>query len=208
LILGSGYEQLTDGTIVPSRLEQVRLDAGAIAYDQNLAPLLILINGLVDDPGGGGKLEENYLQQAYQTLTHDPNPIPESAIILAGNEKDNVNTAKNMDKLKETIAQRGDINSVIIIINKYSLQRALFDACERGIPATAISAEDLFESRDNNDLKKHLNFLAAISNNERVEQAKLLVRIWFPDSSITTWYFNIRKIKLNLTTSFALRAGL
>lgn len=139
VVPGAGIFKTNTGELEPDYCGKMRLDAAAIAYCRQMAPVIVLLNGR-KDPHEDRDTERHYLANAINKLRGDNAELLSPTIFT---ENDSVNTATNMAKLSE-IALSHRIKTALVVTNRFHAPRATLYACANGrVQARSLNAEDL-----------------------------------------------------------------
>lgn len=183
VVPGGGTVLTPQGTRIPSDYQQLRLEGAAVAYSKNLAPRIILLDG-IKGPFDGGLTSKTYLQESFQKLTGGNAFLPDEAIII---EHRSINTATNMSELRRIVVAR-NIKKVLIVTNEYHETRATLFACEYGVPASSTSAEDLIIEVDP-ERKGEIHRLyhtPQVGTIETKETLEVIWSLWDPKGRVPT----------------------
>lgn len=177
VVPGAGIVETIDGNHTPSELGKMRLEAAAIAYSKGLAPSIVLV-GWENTPKENGFTQKIYLQDAFKKLTG--NLIPDEAILIEGLS---INTATNMEELS-----KHNIKTALIVTNRFHKERSTLFACEYGIAASSLSAEDLILKQDPTRAEaiRAMYDSWEIKLAQAKEELELVLAIWDPKGAIPT----------------------
>lgn len=188
VVPGAGRLQTADGTFEPTEYGKLRLEAAAILYVHDFAPMVILLNGV-------GKSEEDtftevrYLQDKVQELTGNDTGIPDEAILM---DDTSINTATNMSELARIAVEYG-LQNVVIDTNEFQSDRAVLFACvygeSVGLSVSSLPAERVVASK----YPERADELAGWNDTEQMkviqakETAEVALIVWDPKGYVPTW---------------------
>lgn len=188
VVPGAGIIRTSDGTIQPSIDGQMRLDAAAVRFLQGEAPRIILLSGVIE-PEYDILTSRRFLQRTGGQSENGSWSIPDSAIL---EEANSVNTATNMEQLKNIVEQE-KLGRLKLITNTYHLVRAGILACLRGVAISSESAEEILVEQD----PKRIPFINEKYNSGGMfitrlkEYMETMWLLWDNNSSVTTFFRRI-----------------
>jgi hypothetical protein len=137
-ICGGGIGYNSHGEPEPSAVEQLRLRAGAIAFIKNMAPQIILLDGVLP-PDVGPNMDTKHLQGYVSKISQNEKSLPDNAVIV---DRVSVNTASNMEQLRN-LAEKYGFGKILLITSDFHLDGAELYACANDINAFPQAAEKL-----------------------------------------------------------------
>ena len=114
------------------------MEAAAIKYIQKQAPIIILLDGKLED-SGDSLISKQYLQNKVKKLSQGTILLPDESVII---ENISVNTATNMKQLRKLVDLH-HLQQVLLITNNFHADRAEIHACAFGINALSLPAENI-----------------------------------------------------------------
>jgi len=135
--------------IEPGLNYKMRLIAATEAYEQKLAPIIVLTGGNTSSNDSAdfptqARVGKEFLERKYRENDENFNKIPPEAIILEDESKD---TASNLTNLLQLIKDK-NWHQVAILTNDFHLKRAEEIAHNFGLEVKGLSAEDMLVARD------------------------------------------------------------
>ena len=187
VVPGAGLIEKSKGVFVPSSFGEMRLEGAAIAYERELAPTIILLEGKMNP--GEELVDTRYIQKIYKGLTGKT--VPDNQIIV---ETESINTATNMEKLRKILTDYG-LKKVVIVTNEFHEPRSILFACKRGIAAYPLSAEDLIVSQNSMSTQaiRIINESPGNKDIKRKEALEILLAIWDTEGWVPTFIRSLEK---------------
>lgn len=190
VVPGAGTVTSEGGNEIPAWSEAMRLTAAAFAFQQKLAPKVILLDGESGD--GIHNQTKAYLQNEVKQLTDNASTISDDAIIT---EDASINTATNMKALAE-LAKKHTLKKVLILTNAYHQARATLLACANGIPATPLTVEEELIAHNANSFQPRIQSMYTSPLMGRTllkEKLEVLWLLWDPKGSALTRLAQMKK---------------
>lgn len=153
VVLSAAFDEVEPGRFVPDYLGRTRVRAGAEAYHQGIAPMIVLTGGRTqgDDKPTEARVELDYLNSRYRAETGRFRKVDPKAIILeeeyAQQDRLSKTTESNIENLIPLLRQRG-WSKVGILTNDFHLPGSLKLAEIHDVEAEPLSTEGLLEDRN------------------------------------------------------------
>ncbi|OGM21102.1 hypothetical protein A2863_03075 [Candidatus Woesebacteria bacterium RIFCSPHIGHO2_01_FULL_38_9b] len=143
VVPGGGIDITPEGLTYPNEFQQLRLEAAAISFVKNKAPLVVLLDGELD-PRVDPLMDKRWLQAKVTDLSQGDILLPDEFVFV---DYESINTATNMRYMSGLAELRG-IESQFLITNDFHLQRATYYACYFGLNTKPQSAEEIIIDYD------------------------------------------------------------